>query len=81
MALFPVQGVVEGDFVVLLVAVDDEDPMGVVAEKIAYHAVNRRVAARAGSPRVRHNGKELDPQATVVTAGVGPMDVLEITYS
>ncbi len=81
MAPFPVQGVVEGDFVVLLVAVDDEDPMSVVAEKIAYHAVNRRVAAREGSPRVRHNGKELAPDETVVTAGVAPLDVLEITYA
>ena len=45
MALFPVQGIVEGDFVIVLVPVDDTDPMTVVAEKIAHHGVGKRVAA------------------------------------
>ena len=46
MALFPVQGVVEGDFVVVLVPVDDTDPMRVVAEKIAYHGIGKRVRSK-----------------------------------
>ena len=81
MALFPIQGVFEGDFVVLLVPVDTEDPMSVVADKIAHHVVDRRVEPRDRPIRVRHHGAELDPTATVVSAGVAPMDVLVAGYA
>ncbi|GHA48916.1 hypothetical protein GCM10010372_55930 [Streptomyces tauricus] len=46
MALFPLQALFEGDLVVLLVPVDDGDPMTVVADKVAHHVVDHRVAAR-----------------------------------
>ncbi len=78
MALFPVQGIVEGDFVVVLAPVDDADPMTVVAQKIAHHGVGLRVPARDRPLRVRHHGRVLDDDATVMTAGVAPMDVLEV---
>lgn len=81
MALFPVQGVFVGDFVVLLVPVDTEDPMAVVGEKIAHHVVDRRVEPQDRPIEVRHNGKLLDPESTVVTAGVAPMDVLVASYA
>ncbi len=81
MALFPVQGIFEGDFVVLLVPIDDEDPMTVVAEKIAAHAVQRRVPAQDRPMKVRHKGEILADDATVVTAGVAPLDVLEVVYA
>ncbi|MGH8931207.1 MAG: toluene-4-monooxygenase system B family protein [Egibacteraceae bacterium] len=81
MALFPIQGIFIGDFVVELVPVDTEDPMSVVAEKIAYHAVNRRVREEDRPIAVRHNGQLLDSDATVVTAGVAPLDVLEAFYT
>jgi toluene monooxygenase system protein B len=45
MALFPIYGVFQGDFVPHLVAVDTEDPIPVVAEKIAVHTIGRRLAA------------------------------------
>ncbi|WP_214369894.1 toluene-4-monooxygenase system B family protein [Pseudonocardia sp. H11422] len=64
MAPFPVQGIVEGDFVIVLVPVDTEDLMPVVAEKIAHHAVNRRVPERDQPMAVRHNGRLLAPEAT-----------------
>ena len=35
MSLFPLQAVFDGDFVVILVPVDDEDPMTTVAAKVA----------------------------------------------
>ena len=57
MALFPVQGIFDGDFVVLLVPVDTNDPMTVVAEKIAHHVVGRRVAAQDRPMRVRCQGE------------------------
>lgn len=80
MALFPVQAIFEGDFVVLLVPVDDADPMTAVAEKAAYHVVDRRVAAQDRPMQVQYNGTVLAGDDTVVTAGVGPMDVLRVGY-
>jgi len=48
MALFPVYGVFKGDFVPHLVAVDTDDTMDQVANKIAAHSVGRRVPDRPG---------------------------------
>lgn len=81
MALFPVQAIFEGDFVVQLVALDDADPMSVAATKVAHHAVGLRVAEQERPMRVTHDGRVLDPDDTVVTAGVGPMDVLQVGYA
>lgn len=81
MALFPVQGIVENDFVVVLVPIDDTDPMTVVAEKIAHHAVDRRVPLQDRPLRVRHQGRFLPAEVTVVEAGVAPLDVLEVVYA
>ena len=81
MALFPVQGIFDGDFVVLLVPIDDEDPMTTVAEKIAYHAVDRRVAAQDRPLQVRYHGQVLDDDATVKTVGVAPLEVLQVGYA
>ena len=39
MALFPIYGTFKGDFCAHLVAVDTDDTMGQVAEKIAVHSV------------------------------------------
>ncbi|MCK8673745.1 toluene-4-monooxygenase system B family protein [Rhodococcus sp. NPDC003382] len=80
MALFPVQGIFDGDFVVLLVPIDDTDPMSVVAEKVAYHAAGRRVAAQPRPLQVRFQGRVLADTATVTDAGVGPLDVLQVGY-
>lgn len=80
MALFPLQAVFDGDFVVLLVPVDDEDPMTVIADKVAHHVVDHRVAAQDRPLRVRHDGNLLPDDATVVSAGVGPLDVLQVGY-
>jgi toluene monooxygenase system protein B len=81
MALMPVQGQVLGDFVINLVPIDSEDTMDVVAEKIAYHSVNRRVALQDKPLRVRHNGQILASDATPESAGVGPLDYLEAFYA
>ncbi len=78
MALFPLQGVVDGDFVVLLVPVDDSDSMKVVGEKIRAHSVGVRVADKQQAWRVLHNGVLLDDDVTVVDAGLMPLDVVEV---
>ena len=65
MALFPVQGIVEGDFVIVLVPIDDTDPMTVVAEKIAYHGVGKRVPVQDRPLKVGvPNGCSLISRAT-----------------
>ncbi len=81
MALFPVQGIFDGDFVVLLVPVDTDDPMTVVAEKIAHHVVGRRVAAQDRPMRVRRQGEFLADDATVAESSPSPLDVLEVVYT
>ena len=81
MALFPVQGIFDGDFVVLLVPVDTDDPMTVVAEKIAHHVVGRRVAAQDRPMRVRRRGEFLADDATVAESRLSPLDVLEVVYA
>jgi toluene monooxygenase system protein B len=80
MALFPLQAVFDGDFVVVLVPVDDEDLMPEVAAKVAHHAVGHRVPVQDRPLQVRHHGTPLLDDATVVTAGVGPMDVVQVGY-
>ncbi|KAA0941501.1 MULTISPECIES: toluene-4-monooxygenase system B family protein [Streptomyces] len=80
MALFPLQAVFDGDLVVLLVPVDDTDPMTVVADKVAHHVVGHRVAAQDRPLRVRHDGRTLPGDATAVSAGMRPLDVVEVGY-
>ncbi|MEF9412237.1 toluene-4-monooxygenase system B family protein [Rhodococcus sp. IITD102] len=80
MALFPLQGMFDGDFVLMLVPVDDQDTMTQVAEKVAYHVVGHRVAAQDRPLQVRHNSVAVAPDATVTGAGFGPMDVVEVGY-
>jgi len=78
MALFPLQGIVEGDFVVCLVAVDDTDRMGVVGEKIRAHAVGIRVQDYGGGWRVRVGERDLNDEVTVQEAGLVPLDVVTV---
>lgn len=80
MALMPVQGQVEGDFVLNLVPIDSDDTMDVVAAKIAHHSVNRRVALQERPLRVRFDNRVLPQDATAATAGVRPLDFLEAFY-
>lgn len=81
MAMFPVQGFVDGDFVVVLALVDDTDPMPVVAEKIAHHSVGKRVAPQDGVMRVKLRGEVLPDDTTLAGIGAAPLDVLEVVYA
>ncbi len=80
MALFPLQANFRGDFVVLVVPVDDGDDMNVVAEKVAHHAVGLRVAPRNAAKRVYYNGKEVPSGTTIANSGIQPMDWIEVGY-
>ena len=67
MALFPITGRFVGDFVPHLVAVDTDDTMDAVAEKVAVHSVGRRIARPAdfAGYDVLLNGERLAPSATL----------------
>ncbi len=83
MALFPLSSNFEGDFVVLLVAVDTESTMDEVAAAAAHHSVGRRVKARTGHIlRVRKQGtQEFFPRAMkVADADLRPTECIEIMW-
>lgn len=81
MAAVPLVGLFEGDFVLQLIAVQDTDSMEQVAQALAVHVVNRRVAPRNAPMRVVHNGTMLDPDATVAEAGLQPTDYIEVVWA
>lgn len=81
MAMFPIQGITEGDFVVVLALVDDEQPMSEVAQAIAYHGIGKRVAPQDRPLRVRYQGELLADDATIQSVGCAPLDVLEAVYA
>lgn len=80
MALFPAQAIFEGDFVVLLVPVDDEQPMTEVAQAVAHHVVGKRVAAQDRPMQVTYNGEVLADDATLAGSGIAPLEVLRVGY-
>jgi toluene monooxygenase system protein B len=81
MALIPLTAAFRQDFVVQLVPVEDSDTIDIVAQKVAAHAVDLRVAPMHAPMLVTFKGKRLSPQETVVSAGLGPMDYVEVGYA
>jgi len=80
MAAVPLQAVFRRDFVTLLVLVDDEDTMEVVAQKVAYHVIRRRLPTQDSPMRVQYNNRILAPEQTVSQAGILPMSFVEVFY-
>jgi len=83
MAQFPFISNFQHDFVLQLVTVDSDDDMDKVAAAAAHHSVNRRVRPQPGKTlRVRAQGedKPFDRSQTVTSAGIRPMQCLEIYY-
>lgn len=81
MALFPAQAIFEGDFVVLLVPVDDEQPMTEVAAAIAHHVVGKRVPAQDRPLQVSYQGNVLADDSTLAGEGIAPLEVLQVAYA
>jgi len=84
MALFPILSNFERDFVIQLVPVDTDDTMDKVAEKCAYHSINRRVRPQPDKVlRVRHHeNKTVFPRdMKVADAGLRPTECLDIIFS
>jgi toluene monooxygenase system protein B len=80
MAFLPLQATFRGDFVALCVPVDDQDTMDVVAQKVAYHVIHRRLPPQEAPLRVRYNDRVLPPDQTVAQAGMPPMSFVEVFY-
>jgi len=66
--------------VTLLVLVDDEDTMEVVAQKVAHHVIQRRLPPQDAPMRVQYNNRILAPEQTVSQAGILPMSFVEVFY-
>jgi len=80
MAIVPLQAAFRGDFVVLLVPVDDQDTMDVVAQKVAYHVIHKRLPPLDAPIRVRYNDRLLPRDQTVAQAGMPPLSFVEVFY-
>jgi len=80
MAAVPLQAVFRRDFVTLLVLVDDEDTMEVVAQKVAHYVIQRRLPPQDAPMRVQYNNRILAPEQTVSQAGILPMSFVEVFY-
>ena len=80
MAAVPLQAVFRSDFVTLLVLVNDEDTMEVVAQKVAHHVIQRRLPPQDAPMRVQYNNRVLAPEQTVSQAGILPMSFVEVFY-
>jgi toluene monooxygenase system protein B len=87
MALFPIYGVFEGDFVPHLVAVDTDDTMNQVAEKIAVHSVGRRLPRRpqGADYRIRIGERtvanELPLSRVLADTGLKPLEWVTVAWS
>ena len=82
MALFPVYGRFVGDFLPHLVAVDTDDTMDAVAEKVAVHSVGRRLprpATQAGYD-VYLDGRLIPAGTTLGELGLMPLQWLDVKF-
>jgi hypothetical protein len=82
MALFPVYGRFVGDFVPHLVAVDTDDTMDTVAEKVAVHSVGRRLP-RPGTPKgydVYLDGRLIPAGTTLGELSPQPLQWLDVKF-
>ena len=80
MATVPLQAAFRGDFATLLVLVDDEDTMEVVAQKVASHVIGRRLPPQDAPMRVQYDNRVLAPDQTVAQAEIPPMSFVQVFY-
>ena len=82
MALFPIYGRFIGDFVPHLVAVDTDDTMAEVAEKVAAHSVGRRIPRRpdANGFEVLIGGEPVAANVVLGSLGLRPLDWIDVRF-
>ena len=79
--MIPVVTYFLGDIIPTVGLADEQWTVEQLAAELAVHAVGRRVAPRDERIQVTFDGNELDPQATVSGAGIGPLDAVYLAYS
>lgn len=81
MALFPIYGRFVGDFVPHLVAVDTDDTMAEVAEKVAVHSVGRRIPRQDGKGfEVLVGGEPVAGDVVLGSLGLRPLDWIDVRF-
>lgn len=82
MALFPIYGHFIGDFLPHLVAVDTDDTMAQVAEKIAVHSVGRRIPPRPDGKgfEVLVSGRLVGGDVVLGSLGLSPLDWVDVRF-
>jgi hypothetical protein len=81
MALFPIYGHFIGDFLPHLVAVDTDDTMAQVAEKVAVHSVGRRIPPRPGKGfEVLVSGRLVGRDVVLGSLGLSPLDWVDVRF-
>ncbi|QNO27219.1 toluene monooxygenase [Sphingopyxis sp. OPL5] len=86
MALFPIYGVFEGDFVPHLVAIDTDNSMAEIADAVAIHSVGRRIKAKPGGTYEALIADEVVPLdrnfgEVMAEKGVAPLDFVTVRYA
>lgn len=79
--MIPLSGLFEGDFVAQLFVVGKEDTLNQLAEKLAYHSVDRRVAKQDRPFEVLIKGEVFPGDVKVNEVGLTPMDHLVVRYA
>lgn len=74
--LIPVYGFLQGDTLGLLLLARGDDTLGALAEQLCASAAVR--VRTTGAVDVIHRGRRLDLQATVASAGVAPLDRIDV---
>jgi toluene monooxygenase system protein B len=69
----PINALFENDFVTQLILVLDTDTIDEAAQKVAYHAVGRRVPPRDAGLVMRVGGQVIPGHLTVAEAGIAPL--------
>lgn len=80
MTTIPLTAGFQGDFVVILVTVEDTDTIDTVAQKVAHHVIGKRLPAKQAPMKVKYNEQVLTSSLTVAQANIQPRDFVEVFY-
>lgn len=78
--MIPLTAGFRGDFVHILVPVEESDTIATVAQKVADHVVPFRIAMRPLPMSVRYDGEILPDEMTVAECGIQSMHFVEVFY-
>lgn len=77
----PVNALFGADAVAQVVLLMSDDTAARAAEKVAHHAVGRRVRAREADLVLYHDGRPVAPSTTVRQAGIAPRSFVYVDYA